>query len=380
MHWRLRIGRVGGTPVELHWSAAVGVVLLGLLLASSLLPALVPGQQPVGYVVAGTAAALGLLGSLLAHELAHTVVARRHGLPVRRVTLWLLGGLSELGAPPRTPSEEIRVSGAGPATSLLLGVLCGVAAAAVANVPLAAAALGWVALMNLLIGVLNLLPGTPLDGGRIAHGVIWGVSGDAERATRVAAGAGRLIGALLVATGAVLLLRGMWDGLWLALIGWVLAGSAGAELARATATERLGGLTLAGVMSRTPVTLPGWLTVAAALATLAEPDAARHRRYPVVDIEGGYQGVVTLRDLLAVPDDRRDEVRIRDAARDTGVVVAEDDEPLVDVVGRLPAPGGIAVVLHAGRPVGLLTPCDIDRALAFAAPADHPSPTRGARP
>ena len=192
-------GRIGGVPVGAHWSALVGVVVLGTLLASTVLPELAPGATKPAYGLAGGVGAVALVVSLLAHELAHAAVARRSGLEVRRITLWLLGGVSELGTQPSRAAVELRVALAGPGVSVALGVVLAASGWIVSTTggpALVAATLSWLATVNVVLGVFNLLPGSPLDGGRVLHGLIWLGSGDRRRATRAATGAGQLVGSL----------------------------------------------------------------------------------------------------------------------------------------------------------------------------------------
>jgi Zn-dependent protease len=223
----LPLGRFGGVPIAAHWSALLGIALLGQLLALSVLPALAPGRPAVEYWIAGVVGALALVGSLLAHELAHATVAARRGVRVRRITLWLLGGASELEHQPSQPGDELRIALAGPAVSLLLGALLvalsWVSAVAGGQVVITAT-LSWLGTVNIMLGAFNLLPGAPLDGGRILHGLIWWRSGNRYRATRRAAGSGQLLGALLAGIGVLFALNGRWDGLWLILLGWFLTG------------------------------------------------------------------------------------------------------------------------------------------------------------
>ena len=264
MRSTIPLGRIAGIPVGMHWSALIGMALLGQLVGLTVLPSIVPGLGAGAYWLAGGLAALGLGGSLLAHELAHAVVARRTGLGVRRITLWLLGGVSELVGQPSEPGAEVRIALVGPVTSLGLGGLLG-ATVVIARELVAPAAvvamLSWLASMNVLLGVFNLLPGTPLDGGRVLHGLLWRHTGNRDRATRAATTSGQVLGALLAGTGILLALHGRLDGLWLLLVGWFLAGSASAERAANIVAGRLAGLRVADVMSAPPVVASGWWTV-----------------------------------------------------------------------------------------------------------------------
>src|SRR6185312_3977604 len=209
------LGRIAGIPVGMHWSALIGIALLGQLVGLTVLPSMAPGLSAGAYWLAGGLAALGLGGSLLTHELAHAVVARRAGLGVRRITLWLLGGVSELVGQPSEAAAEVRIALVGPVTSLGLGGLLGAAMVVARDlaVPSAVVAtLSWLATMNILLGVFNLLPGTPLDGGRVLHGLLWRHTGNRERATRAATTSGQVLGALLAGTGILLALHGRLDG------------------------------------------------------------------------------------------------------------------------------------------------------------------------
>ena len=379
------LGRVAGIPVAAHWTVLVVVVLLGQVLALSVLPTLAPGQPPWAYWSAGAVGAVALIGALLAHELAHAVVARRTGVGVRRITLWLLGGVSELDGRPTEPATEVRVALAGPATSLALGVVLGALAGAadVAGASrLVVATLSWLATMNVVLGVFNLLPGTPLDGGRVLHGLLWRRTGDPAKATRITSNAGRFLGALLAGVGVLMAVAGRFDGLWLVLVGWFLAGSAAFEGRTGTALDRLGGLRAADVMSAPGHTVPGWWTVEAFAERLLHPSPAtapqaHHRLFPVVEIDGRLAGVVSIADLSRCPAGDRGAVTVRALARPLPeeLVLAADTplERVLAVVGR----GGMAVVTDGARVLGVITASDVARILELAAfvPEDGPDRT-----
>lgn len=372
MRSTVSLGRIGGIPVGAHWSALVGVVLLGQLLALSVLPALAPGHAPAAYWSAGALGALLLIVSLLAHELAHAFVARRAGLGVRRITLWLLGGVSELEGQPQRPAAEVRIALVGPMVSLGLGVLAGAAAwlaAVLGATALVVATMSWLATVNVMLGVFNLLPGTPLDGGRVLHGLLWWRSGDRERATRTASGAGQFVGVVLAGLGMLLLLNGRWDGLWLMLVGWFLAGTAAAERVQAVVAGQLEGLTAGDVMTRDPQVAPGWWTVAAFVDLLLGEQAPRHRVFPVVDLEGRAVGVVRTADLATVAPAERRNVAVRQVAHaQPAERVVAADTPLERVLAHpLVAGRDLVLVEDAGRLVGLITPSDLTRTVELRA-------------
>jgi len=225
MRQTFAFGRVAGIPVGASWSAIVTLAVIVDLLAVSALPAAVPRQPEALYWGVGAVAAVAFLASLLAHELAHALAARRHGIRVRSVTLWMLGGVTQLDGDLATPRADLQIALAGPAASLLTGVVfLGVALAVIAagGPRVAAAAAMCLALMNGVLAAFNLLPGAPLDGGRVLRAVLWHHWADRQRADRGAASAGRAIGAVLAVLGVaeVLLTRDLVGGLWLVLLGW----------------------------------------------------------------------------------------------------------------------------------------------------------------
>jgi Zn-dependent protease len=373
MRATIALGRVAGIPVGIHWSALIGVVLLGQLVGLTVLPSMAPGLGAGAYWLAGGLAALGLGASLLTHELAHAAVARRAGLDVRRITLWLLGGVSELAGQPAEPRAEVRIALIGPVTSLGLGGLLGAAmlvARELAIPTVAVATLSWLATMNVVLGVFNLLPGTPLDGGRVLHGLLWRHTGDRDRATRTATTSGQVLGALLAGTGILLALRGRPDGLWLLLVGWFLAGSASAERASAIVVARLAGMRVADAMSAPPVVASGWWTAQAFIDHLLGEVGRRYRQFPVTDINGQLAGVVSIADLTRCPPADRRNTPVRQLARPLpGELVLTPDTPLEQVVQHAPIVGGgaLAVVTADGRVVGVVTGTDIARAVDIGA-------------
>jgi Zn-dependent protease len=239
------------------------------------LPVLVPGQTPVAYFGAGALGAATLVLSLLAHELGHALVAQRAGLGVRRITLWLLGGVSELAAQPQRPAAQVRIALVGPMVSLALaGVFAGAAwgGSELGAPALVTGVFSWLASVNVMLAVFNLLPGTPLDGGRVLFGMIWWAGGNRDRAARAAAQAGQFLGMLLAGIGFLLVLNDRWDGLWLMLVGWFLAGTASAERVHHLYAARLKEQRVADVMTPTPSSAPGWWTVQALVDHLLGPE------------------------------------------------------------------------------------------------------------
>ena len=369
MKQTVRLGQVAGIAVGAHWSVAVILVLIAELLAVSVLPGAFPRQSAGLYWVVAGAAAVVFLASLLAHELAHALVARRNGVGVRSITLWMLGGMAELDGDPPSAGADLRIALAGPAASLVAGLVlfgAGAAIGAAGGPGVAVAAATWLAVMNGVLAVFNLLPGAPLDGGRVLRAVLWRHHGDRGRAERGAARAGRVLGAALIGLGiGELLAFRSFSGLWLMLIGWFLITTAAAEEKAAAAKAALAGVRVADVMIADPELAGSWESV----SEFAGRAAARSRQdaFPVVGPDGGLTGVVLASQLARIPAGGRDRLRLDQMALAVppGYLAAPDD-PAGPLLTRRPLGGEVAaVVLDSGRVMGLVMVGDLQRALRW---------------
>lgn len=361
----LRLGRVLGVPVLLQPSwflfAAITVFAYGPLL----------GDGPYdGYLAAGSFAAL-LLASVLLHEIGHCVVARRFGLPVRSITVSFLAGATEITDPPQTPLREFAVAVAGPLVSLLLGAV-GLVGALALPVGTARTLFVLLAVSNGLVGVFNLLPGLPLDGGRVLRAAVWRLTGDPDRATVVSAQAGRVVGLVVVPLalfGAVPLLGGrvtLVGAAFALLLGAFIYGGATASLKAARLSRRLPAVTVAR-LARPALSVPGDLPLAETLRRTAERGL---HAIVVVDGAGRPDAVVSEAAVLDVPPARRPWVPVSSVARrlEAGLLL----EPALAGEALLAAmratPGSEYVIRDpAGDPPRVLVAADIARAVGAAA-------------
>jgi Zn-dependent protease/predicted transcriptional regulator len=307
-------------------------------------------------------AAFLFVASILLHELGHSWLARREGIEVDSITLWLFGGVAQFKDRFASAGAEFRVALSGPLVSIGLGVVF--ALIAVASLPTALDGVAaWLGYINLLLAAFNLLPASPLDGGRVLHAALWRAKGDYTWATRVASEIGQGFGYLFIALGlAMFAFQGSFSGAWLAFIGWYLLQGARAE-ARYVATEQaLGGLRVRDLMVRDPVTVNADATIGRFMDDVAW--SHRFTTYPV--LEGGRPvGLLAFASVAAVPRSEWDTRSVRDTMISLDQVpLLTEDERAVDALTELSAPtANRALVVDNGHLAGLLSITDLARAL-----------------
>jgi Zn-dependent protease/predicted transcriptional regulator len=372
MDGNLTIGRFGGVEVRLHWSLLAVFALIVWSLADGVFPSQNPGLSDGTYLAIAIVAAFLFLASILLHELGHSWVARREGIEVDSITLWLFGGVAQFKDRFRSPGAEFRVAVAGPLVSIGLGVLFVVIA--VAGLPTEVdAGAAWLGYINLILAAFNLLPASPLDGGRVLHAALWRAKGDYAWATRVASEIGLGFGYLFIALGlAMFVFQGSFSGAWLAFIGWYLLQGAKAE-ARYLATEQaLGGLRVRDLMVRNPVTVDADSTIGRFMDDVAS--SQRFTTYPVLEGDRPV-GLLAFASVAAVPRSEWDTRRVRDTMIPLDEVPQlTEDELVVEALEEL-STGNRGLVVVNGHLAGLLSITDIARALEVGrSPAQGPLP------
>ena len=360
-HASVRLGRVAGVEIGVNWTWLVVFALIAWSLGAAVFPDSNPGLGSGAYAAMAVVAAVLFFASLLLHELGHAVVARREGMEIEGIVLWLFGGVAQFKGLFPSAGAELRIALAGPAVSLAIGV--GLIAFAVV-VPLPGAVDGviaWLGTINVVLLVFNMLPALPLDGGRVLRALLWRAGGDFTRATRTAGALGRAFGQAMVAGGVlVLLLAGAPGGLWLALIGWFLIVAATAETRLATVAAALRPLRVGDAMARAPVAAQSRETLAQFAA--GEFARSRHAAYPVLEGDR-VAGIVSFRDVTAVPSDRWTATTVGEVARPLeGLHVLAPDDDLGEAAIELSQDDlGRALVLRDGALAGLLSMTDIAR-------------------
>lgn len=383
----LRIGNVAGVEIRLD----ITLVLVFFLVAGSLgnrtLPAWHPDWPPsLVWAVAFGAATL-FFASVLAHELSHAIVARARGIRVAGITLFMFGGVTELVGEPPTPSAEFLMAIAGPLTSIFIGVVATIAGTAfvhsspelMAESPalvLSAATplqtlLIWLGPVNVVLGVFNLVPGFPLDGGRVLRSILWAVTRDLDKATVWAAGVGQALAWLIITAGVYIAFggvlpffgRGLFQGVWLVLIGWFLASAARMSAARVTEMGALRGVPVRNLLlSHVDTLSPNEPLEAAVKDTVLRSD---QNSFPVL-AGGELVGVVGIREIQAAREQRPD-VRVKDVMLPAERVKAiPADSDAADALNELADRNVNEVaVVDKGSFIGLLRREDIVRWLAF---------------
>ena len=360
----VRIGRILGIPIVVDTSWLVIFFLIVFFFWGDLIDAQQSGVvEPAGDVTLWLAALSGALlffGSVLVHELSHSVVAVRRGISVGRIRLFIFGGVSEIESEVANPQDEFAITIAGPVSSFLLGGLFLGLAAWVSErsvIDQLMIRLGWV---NLLLGAFNLLPGFPLDGGRVLRSIVWRASGDYGKATRIAANGGRVIAGLMIAVGVLsIFFQGEFGGLWWIVLGWFLFQAAGAALSQLTVTVGLSGVTAAQVMTHTPVAVDGNLTLQQVFDQHFM--AGNEASFPAV-LEGRVRGLISLKQLGAIPRNRWDTVLVSEVMQVLQPVDAvSGDAPAQELLAKLSVSGQQVVVVEEGRLVGIVSATDITR-------------------
>ena len=230
-----------------------------------------PGWSHNERIMIAVATSFLFFGCIVLHELAHSVVAQAKGLPVRSITLFVFGGVAQIGREPDRPLTEFQIALAGPIASVLLAFGFGVVAGLAGEQSLHLAALaGWLAAINLYIAVFNLVPGFPLDGGRIFRAVVWAVTGSFEKATRIASRSGQGVGFVFIIGGTAIAFTGNWvNGLWIAFIGWFLLDAAQQSSLQVVLRSAVSGLVAQDVMTRECPTVSGRLSLAELSRTIS---------------------------------------------------------------------------------------------------------------
>jgi Zn-dependent protease/predicted transcriptional regulator len=354
--WRL--GNIAGVEIRIDASWGVIVLLVGYtfyLVLESRFGGIATGALVVTAVVMTTA----FFASVLIHELAHSVVAKGRGVSVRGITLFLFGGATHADLETKEPTDELVIAAVGPFSSLILGGLFWLISLVIVSEPVAYAAgyLGWI---NVALAVFNLLPGFPLDGGRILRSLVWRATGDLFRATRIAARGGRIVGTLMIAIGVfeLFFLGALISGLWLMAIGWFLSQAAVASLVHLQLKSVLDDVPASRLMTRDLVDLPSGVSVQSAV-----DDYFMRHNYNAFPVQGpdGDTGLITMKAVRGLPREKWGSTTVDEIMEPLSeMYTVSPSRPVAEVVDKLmKGVVGRVVVVDDGEVVGLITPRDL---------------------
>lgn len=358
----LRLGRIRGIEIAIHPSLLLAFLLIAWTLAGQWAPELLPNRPAGTYWALAICGALGLFTSVLIHELGHSFTAQARGIKVRNITLFIFGGVANIAAEPETPRDEFWITVFGPLTSLALAIIGGAVWFVTRGISAPVAALALIlGMINLQLAVFNLIPGFPLDGGRILRSILWGVTGNLLRATRIAATIGQLIGYGFIILGIyrILASQDFVGGLWTAFIGWFLQNAAEGTYRQALADQTFRGVRVSDVMTPNPVTVEPGLTIA---ELVDEYIMGRHLRGVPVVLGDRLLGIITITDIKHLPRENWRQVFVSEAM--TRADTLQTIRPTDDLAAGMRLLGAgqfhqLPVVDAAGRLIGLLSRSDI---------------------
>ena len=346
------LGRVFGIQLRLHYTWFVIFILLTVTLVS-------PNWSEGLYWVLGVATSLLFFASVVAHELAHSLVAKAYGIPVKSITLFIFGGVARMTREATRPGVELKMALAGPACSLAIGGLLGLLWFSIPNMaePVANMLL-WLAIINGVLAAFNLIPGFPLDGGRVFRSTLWRVTGNYQRSTKIAVGVGRGVGYLFIAGGIVVaLLRpfglSWFNGLWFAFIGWFLERTASASYRQTQRGEVLRGLTASKLMTTNYSIVPPDITINYLVEEYVLP---RGHSYFLIADRGKLGGVVTLRNVKSAPRQGWNVTKVREIMTPADKLrVAHPDQDALSILEQMNESNIDQMpVVSEGRVIGLI--------------------------
>lgn len=354
----LQIGRLLGIPLRINPSWMVIFAAVTYFLIAGGFPARYPLWSPVTYILAGLITSVLFFVSVVLHELAHSVVARTLGIPVHSITLFVFGGVAQIARDPVLPAGELLMAAIGPLTSFWLAVIfAGIwAVARPLHEPTMALA-GWLAWLNLSLGFFNLLPGFPMDGGRVLRSLLWWATKNRAVATRVALSVGRVMAWLFVAGGLMLVLsdnRQLFNGVWLAFVGWFLGQAVGSSSRQSRVRDGLAGYNARDLMSHDLA----WVPAGTTLQRVADEYAAdRPHPWFLVVKEGLLEGILTPAEMTRISKRRWDEVTAEEAMRPVDrIPVFDPGARVADLLTEMEERGAAeAAVVRDGSIAGLVT-------------------------
>ena len=350
------LGKIFGIQFRLHYSWFIIFVLITLSLSWQYFPSVYPGWNHWTYWLTGIFTSLLIFSSVVAHELAHSLVGRANGIPVKSITLFIFGGVAHMSREAERHGAELKMAAAGPASSLAIGGLFFLLHLLIEGIsePIAAMAF-WLAQVNVILAVFNLIPGFPLDGGRVFRSLLWRFSGDYKRSTRIATRVGQGVGYLFILAGILIIfLTQQWfSGLWLAFIGWFLENTASASYRQSQWQGALQGVTASQMMTSDCPVVPSNIAVS---QLVQEYIFIGGQRCFLVADEGELKGILTLQNIKSVAQPNWEVTRVKDIMTPMEKLkVARPDQDVLSVLEQMDESNiNQMPVVREGRVIGLI--------------------------
>lgn len=374
MYGSIRIGTIRGIPLQISASWLIVFFLFLWTFAASYYPDRYQGWTSQAYFAAALTTVVLFFASIVLHELGHATIAARSGIRTRSITLLPIGGIAEIEREAEKPGEEFAIAIAGPITSALLGgIFIGLHfLLKPISVPVGGIT-AYLGVVNFFLALFNLLPGFPMDGGRVLRAIVWGATKSYARGTQVAARVGSFVAYVFIFFGVTLLFRGqVANGIILAFMGWFILTNAQASIQRLTYQRGLGGVTVGQVMTQDFPMVHARQTLA---QVVSETFLAQNIRYTAVEDESRFVGFLTLADVMRVPQDQWNAVRTQAVmVPRERLVSCQPDEPVLAAFERMQeGEYNQLPVIASGRMIGLLTRSDILRFLQLRQALHIPS-------
>jgi Zn-dependent protease/predicted transcriptional regulator len=348
-----KIITIWGIPIRVHFSWLIVFGLITWSLSTYYFPKEAPALPAASYWIKGAIGAFLLFASVTFHELSHSFVSRRYKITILSITLFIFGGVAQMKGEPPTPKAEFKIALAGPLSSFFLAGVFLLFYAAVAN-PGMKALFWWLARLNLILGAFNLIPGFPMDGGRVLRSILWGKTKDYFYATRKASGIGQKIALFFIIFGLFSFLTGFPGGLWLMFIGWFLYTAAQASYQQVSLQENLSGLKVKDVMVKDMVTLSSPVTLDEAVNGYFLKYG--YGGFPVFD-NGRFLGIITLKEVKDIPREDWMKVKVSDVliSHNREWEVSPEDDVMKALELMITKDKGRLVVKYNNKVIGLIT-------------------------
>jgi len=373
MRGSFKIGRIAGIEIGIHYTWIFAFVFFSWIFAAGTFPELFPGWTTAAYWISGVVLALLLFASVMVHELCHSLVAMKRGMKVKNIVLFIFGGVSNIESEPEKAGVEFIMALAGPVSSLILGgIFYAVAYALVISgydgTPVAVV-IGYLAYINIVLAIFNIIPAFPLDGGRVLRAAIWGATRNLRKATLIAGNIGRIFGWAMILFGIARFfglrvgpLQGNFlDGLWLIFIGWFLGSAADNSMRETTMQQQLAGVHVGDVMDRSPECISPAVSVE---SIVRDAFIQRGRRALPVCRDNILLGIVTLADVKRVPQEDWPNTPVQAVMTRAPLLSVKEDDDLSGALKVLAENGLNQIpVLSEGRLAGLLSRADVLRYL-----------------